>query len=212
MPRSKTILTFHSGGYPVSEEGKAADRRTLRGFVLRRFNLVIGVNKELVEFFERVGVSPRRIRLIHPHALATQAPADSLLPQLKKFFETNKPVLTTVGLLEPEYDLPLQIEVLDLVHKRFPNAGLVIVGSGSLEEECEIGSATSLTQRIFCFVAMCRTPSRCVQLLKAMFSFALRFTTATRFPCEKRCISGSRLLRLTMACVRKAFILFHLAI
>jgi glycosyltransferase involved in cell wall biosynthesis len=96
---------------------------------------VIGVNRELVALFERVGVSPNRIRLIHPHALSTQAPADSLLPQLEKFFETYKPVLTTVGLLEPEYDLPIQIEVLDLIHKRFPNAGLVIVGSGSLEEE-----------------------------------------------------------------------------
>jgi glycogen(starch) synthase len=135
MPRSKTVLTFHSGGYPLSEEGKAAHRRTLRGFVLRRFDRVIGVNRELVAFFERVGVSPSRIRMIHPHALSIQAPAESLLPQLKKFFETNKPVLTTVGLLEPEYDLPLQIDVLDLIHKRFPNAGLVIVGSGSLEEE-----------------------------------------------------------------------------
>jgi glycosyltransferase involved in cell wall biosynthesis len=37
--------------------------------------------------------------------------------------------------LEPEYDLPLQIEVLGLIKERFPNAGLVIVGSGSLEEE-----------------------------------------------------------------------------
>jgi glycosyltransferase involved in cell wall biosynthesis len=37
--------------------------------------------------------------------------------------------------LEPEYDLPLQIEALGSVKKRFPNAGLVIVGSGSLEEE-----------------------------------------------------------------------------
>jgi glycogen synthase len=138
MPRSKAVLTFHSGGYPVSEEGKTAHRRTLRGFVLRRFDRVIGVNRELVALFERMGVQPNRIRMIHPHALSTQAPADSLLPQLKKFFETNNPVLTTVGLLEPEYDLPLQIEVLDLIHKRFPNAGLVIVGSGSLEEELRI--------------------------------------------------------------------------
>jgi len=135
MPRSRTVLTFHSGGYPVSEEGRDAQRRSLRGFVLRRFDRVIGVNRELVAFFERAGVAKDRIRLIAPHALSTQAPAEPLLPQLERFFETNHPVLTTVGLLEPEYDLPLQIDVLDLIHKRFPNAGLVIVGSGSLEEE-----------------------------------------------------------------------------
>lgn len=135
MPRKRVVLTFHSGGYPSSDEGRSARPRSLLGFALRRFDRVIGVNQELVEFFEKVGVKLRRIRLIHPHALSTQAAADSLSPQLEKFFETYNPVLTTVGLLEPEYDLPLQIEVLDLIHKRFPNAGLVIVGSGSLEEE-----------------------------------------------------------------------------
>jgi glycosyltransferase involved in cell wall biosynthesis len=40
-----------------------------------------------------------------------------------------------VGLLEPEYDLPLQIEVLGEVHQQFPDAGLVIIGAGSLEAE-----------------------------------------------------------------------------
>jgi glycogen(starch) synthase len=135
MPRAKTVLTFHSGGYPVSEEGKNAHPRTLSGFVLRRFDRVIGVNSELVELFKKVGVSEDRIRLIHPHALSAEAPADSLSPELAKFFGTHKQVLTTVGLLEPEYDLPLQIDVLGLVQKRFPHTGLVIVGSGSLEEE-----------------------------------------------------------------------------
>lgn len=135
LPRTKTVLTFHSGGYPVSEEGRAARPRSLRGFALRRFDRVIGVNQDLVAFFEQVDVPTDRIRLIHPHALSTQAPADSLSRQLETFFNTHKPVLTTVGLLEPEYDLPLQIEVLGVVQKRFPNAGLVIVGSGSLEQE-----------------------------------------------------------------------------
>jgi glycogen(starch) synthase len=135
MRRSKTVLTFHSGGYPVSEEGRTARPRSLRGFALRRFDRVIGVNRELVEFFERVGVTPDRIRLIQPHSLSTQAAAESLSPQLAEFFETHKPVLTTVGLLEPEYDLQRQIEALALVQKRFPKAGLVIVGSGSLERE-----------------------------------------------------------------------------
>src|SRR6266699_1480267 len=53
---------------------------------------------------------------------------------LREFFDSHRPLLLTVGLLEPEYDLPLQIEVLGLVRHRFPDAGLVIIGSGSLEE------------------------------------------------------------------------------
>lgn len=135
MPRKRVVLTFHSGGYPSSPQGRATRARSFHGFALRRFDRVIGVNRELVAFFERVGVQPDRIRLIQPHSLSTQAPADVLSPQLQKFFETHKPVLTTVGLLEPEYDLPLQIDSLGLVQKRFPSAGLVIVGSGSLQDE-----------------------------------------------------------------------------
>jgi glycogen synthase len=135
MPRSKTVLTFHSGGYPESEEGRTANPRTLRGFVFRRFSRIIGVNQELVELFQRFGVSRDRLRLIQPHALSAQAPADALSPQLQQFFDSHETVLTTVGLLEREYDLSLQIEALGEVRKRFSNAGLVIIGSGSLEQE-----------------------------------------------------------------------------
>ena len=135
LPRRKTVLTFHSGGYPTSEAGKTARPGTLRGFIFRRFDRVIGVNRELEKLFHKFGVAPRRVRLISPHALRSQ-PTEAAFPrQLEMFFESHTPVLTTVGLLEPEYDLPLQIEALALVLERFPNAGLLIVGSGSLEEE-----------------------------------------------------------------------------
>jgi glycosyltransferase involved in cell wall biosynthesis len=37
--------------------------------------------------------------------------------------------------LEPEYDLGLQIDAMEEILQRFPQAGLVIVGGGSLEED-----------------------------------------------------------------------------
>jgi glycosyltransferase involved in cell wall biosynthesis len=135
IPRAKVVLTFHSGGYPVSEEGRRATRHSFAGFALRQLDRVIGVNQQLVEFFQKLGVKPDRIRLILPHALSAVNPADQLPPALQTFFSSHSPVLTTVGQLEPEYDLALQIEAMDLICKRFPKAGLVIIGSGSLEEE-----------------------------------------------------------------------------
>ena len=57
MPRSKTVFTFHSGGYPLSEAGKSATPFTFRGFVFRRFDRVIGVNRELEKLFRRFGVA-----------------------------------------------------------------------------------------------------------------------------------------------------------
>src|SRR5262245_63030890 len=135
MPRSKTVLTFHSGGYPLSKAGKSASPLTFRGFVLRRFDRVIGVNQELEKLFRMFGVAAGRIRRIYPHAISLESIESSLPDRLDQFFWAHHPALVTVSGLEPEYDLPLQIDVLGQVRERFPDAGLVIIGSGSLEAE-----------------------------------------------------------------------------
>ena len=134
VPGTHSVLTFHSGGYATSEAGKNAGPRTLRGMVFRRFDRVIAVNQEIVELFLRFGMPADRIRLIAPHPLPAR-PEGGLTPELEHFFCAHSPVLITVGLLEPEYDLPLQIESLGALHKQFPKAGLVIAGAGSLEGE-----------------------------------------------------------------------------
>jgi glycosyltransferase involved in cell wall biosynthesis len=135
VPRAESVFTFHSGGYPLSAAGRSARAFTLRGFVFRRFGCVIGVNSELCELFRRFGVPEERIRLILPHDVPV-ASADAPLPEpLAAFFARHDPPLITVGLLEPEYDLPLQIEALGAIRERLPRAGLAILGSGSLEAD-----------------------------------------------------------------------------
>jgi glycosyltransferase involved in cell wall biosynthesis len=133
IPGKKAVLTFHSGGYASSPAGRSAAPGTLRGRVFRRFDRIIAVNHELVELFHRFGVPPERVRLIPPHALPPRAPDVELPPRLCHFFRTHRPVLLTVGLLEPEYDLPLQVRALGRIRERRPKAGLVLIGSGSLE-------------------------------------------------------------------------------
>src|ERR1039458_6531146 len=70
MPGSKAVLSFHSGGYPSSPAGKTAGPRTLRGWVMRRFDGVIAVNREIADLFGRFGVSAARVRLIPPHSVS----------------------------------------------------------------------------------------------------------------------------------------------
>jgi len=136
QPGSISVMTFHSGGYPSTSEAQATGASSLAGFVLRRFNGLIGVNPEILKFFHRLGVPPEHTRLIYPHAfLAEQAPSGKLPEPLQSFFAQHNPVLISVGLLEPEYDLPLQIEAIGQVRKKFPMAGLVMIGSGSLEQD-----------------------------------------------------------------------------
>lgn len=100
--------------------------------------MLIGVNPAIVKFFHKVGVSPDRTRLIYPHAFLDDVSRKTPLPDnLSNFVKSHRPTLISVGLLEPEYDLPIQIEVLGRVRQKFPSAGLMIVGSGSLEQELQ---------------------------------------------------------------------------
>jgi len=135
LPGKKSVLTFHSGGYPSSEAGRSARPGSVPGFVLRRFDTVVAVNQEIANLLVKFGVSRDRIRLIPPFAVQ-QSLADAPLPEaLEEFLRSHTPVLTTVGGLEPEYDLPTQIELLGLVRRRHPGAGLAIIGSGGLEAD-----------------------------------------------------------------------------
>jgi glycogen synthase len=133
VPWAKAILTFHSGGYPSSSEGKAAKPRSLRGFVLRRFNFVIGVNQEIIDFYLQLGIPASRTRLIPPHSVVLTKIARQLQEPITSFFAEHERILVSVCGLEPEYDVSRQIEVMAHVTRRFPNTGLVIIGSGSLE-------------------------------------------------------------------------------
>jgi glycosyltransferase involved in cell wall biosynthesis len=135
LPGRKTVLTFHSGGYPSSPAGRTAGRWTLRGLVFRRLHGLIAVNAEIAALFRKFGVRQERIRTILPFAVSPPKASDPLPEPLQQFMAAHSPVLMTVGLLEPEYDLPLQIDTLEDILPRFPNAGLVIAGAGSLEEE-----------------------------------------------------------------------------
>jgi len=133
LPGRRTVLTFHSGGYPSSPEGQTAGPGTLRGFVLRRLDGLIGVNPEISAMFEKFGVPSRRIRTILPFVVTPPDRSQPLPPKLAEFFQAHKPVLLTVGLLEPEYDLAMQIDTLGEILKRHPRAGLLIAGAGRLE-------------------------------------------------------------------------------
>jgi glycosyltransferase involved in cell wall biosynthesis len=135
-PDVKSVMTFHSGGFPSTPEGQALRPFSFAGFVLRRFSGLIGVNDEIMDFFRKLGVRPNRARLISPYAfLADEESAESLSAPLVSFFATHDPVLLSVGLLEPEYDLPLQIGALPHIRQKYPNAGVLMIGSGSLEAD-----------------------------------------------------------------------------
>ncbi len=140
VPRRRTVLTFHSGGYSSTPDAKRP--HPLRDFLFRRFDRIIAVNHDIVEMFARMGVQRQKIRLIPPFALPSQPPSAEIPTAITQFMERHSPVLVTVCGLEPEYDIELQIEAMAGILDRIPAAGLVVAGGGSLEAQLRSQLAT----------------------------------------------------------------------
>jgi len=135
-PGAKAVMTFHSGGFPSMPEGQALGPNSFAGFVFRRFDGLIGVNDEIMGFFAKMRVRDNRARLIPPHAFISEEGSAASIPEpLATFLSEHDPLLLSAGQLEPEYDLALQIDAIAQLRKKFPRAGLAILGSGSLERE-----------------------------------------------------------------------------
>ena len=149
LPNRKSVVTFHSGGY-AAEAVHFAKTFSWRGFAFRSLDFVIGVNAQMLEMFGRFGVKEQKMRLILPFVLQKPKPNLEIPEKMSGFAEKHQPFLLTVGLLEKEYALSLQIEALELILTKFPNAGLMILGSGSLEKELrELIASKKYRENIF---------------------------------------------------------------
>jgi glycosyltransferase involved in cell wall biosynthesis len=149
LPNRKAVVTFHSGGY-AAEAVHFAKPFSWRGFAFRSLDFVIGVNAQMLEMFRCFGVKEQKMRLILPYVLQKPKPNLEIPEILSGFAEKHQPFLLTVGLLEKEYALSLQIEALEPILTKFPNAGLMILGSGSLEKELrELIEAKKYREKIF---------------------------------------------------------------
>jgi glycosyltransferase involved in cell wall biosynthesis len=132
LPGKKSIITFHSGGYAL-EAVKFAKPMSIRGIAFRSVDFLIGVNSQMLEMFQAYGVSEKKMRLILPFALSRPDLNTGIPIDLIDFVNARDPFLLSVGGLEPEYSNSFMIDAMESVLKKFPNAGLIIVGSGSLE-------------------------------------------------------------------------------
>ena len=136
LPGRRTVLTLHSGGYPTSPQARETRRVKVIHGVFRRFDALVGVNPEVKAFLASSGINPEKVHQLEPFPHLTRIKLGQASdPRLDSFCALQKPLLATVGLLEPEYDLPLQFTVLRQLRQSYPEVGLVIVGSGSLRDE-----------------------------------------------------------------------------
>ncbi len=132
LPGKKSAVTFHSGGY-AGQALNFAKPFSLRGLAFRSVDFVIGVNAQMLKMFRAYGVSEKRVKLILPFALKLPDPKVEVPQNLMEFANAHEPFLLSVGGLEPEYSHSFLIDAMGAVFEKQPNAGLMIIGSGSLE-------------------------------------------------------------------------------
>lgn len=135
----RSVLTMHSGGYATDENGKGSFSK----FVFRRFGTIVAVNDDIANVFRTLNVDPDRVEVIAPYALERADPTIALPSTMDAFYKEHSPVLLSVGGLEREYEPLMQIKALSKIRRKFPNAGLMILGAGSMRAEVEAASARS---------------------------------------------------------------------
>ena len=147
--RGRSVLTLHSGGYALKNAG-GAKKLTLPGFVFRRFRRIIAVNSLMIRMFESFGVKKEILSLIAPFVHQSPDQSVEIPSKLQDFAARHQPFLLSASLLEDTYDLFMQIEAMEKVLEKSPDAGLMIIGSGSLETRLKAAiAAKSYAERIF---------------------------------------------------------------
>lgn len=133
----RSVLTMHSGAFPLSEQSAGAAPNTMRGRIFRMFDRIIAVNDAIADVFVRNGVDRSKLIVIPPFALESPNPRVRISNEQMDFFERHSPVLLAVGGLETDYDPLFQVNALQDILIDHPNAGLVIVGDGSIRGDVE---------------------------------------------------------------------------
>ena len=93
LPGRRTVLTFHSGGYPSWQKGRRR-LRSLRSIVLRRFDAIVAVNDDIRALFLSLGVEPSRLQVLCPYAPVAVREELELPDNLARFAAAHHPLLT----------------------------------------------------------------------------------------------------------------------
>jgi glycosyltransferase involved in cell wall biosynthesis len=132
LPGSKKICTLHLGGRFYPKKGFRASGWGATAMVLRQFDTLIAINREIAAFFERLGVQSNRVHLIGSFSRLRNAESVRLSNEIEAFCRQHRPLIASVDEFEPGADLSKQFDILNKVRERYPSAGLIAVGNGSL--------------------------------------------------------------------------------
>ena len=125
---TRTILTIHSGLFPGYVATLGSLSRAVARTILRSFAKVIGVNRDIGQAMESLGITGAGVAVIP--AFLGVPDSEELVPEDRACIEGFRPVLMVVGGgdRDPEQGLPTVIETLPELVKLFPGLRAIFVG------------------------------------------------------------------------------------
>ena len=132
LSKAKTVCTLHLGGHFYPKKGLRGRHWGASGLILREFDTVVAVTPEIASFFERLGVMSNRVHLITPFPRLRVADSLTLSEEIETFCRAHTPLIASISAFEPGSELPGQFDILSKIRERYPSAGLIALGDGSL--------------------------------------------------------------------------------
>jgi len=132
LPKAKTVCTLHLGGHFYPKRGLHGRSWGATGLILREFHSLVAVNPEIASFFEQLGVMAKRVHLITPFPRLRMAESLTLSDDIEAFCRQHTPLIASLSAFEPASQLPDQFDILSKIRERYPSAGLIAMGNGSL--------------------------------------------------------------------------------
>jgi glycosyltransferase involved in cell wall biosynthesis len=130
--QAKTVCTLHLGGHFYPKKGLRGRFWRVTGLILRKFDSLVAITPEIAAFFEQVGVMTDRVHLITPFPRLRVAAGLTLSDEMETFCRVHTPLIASISAFEPGAELSGQFDILSKVRERYPSAGLIAIGAGSL--------------------------------------------------------------------------------
>jgi len=123
----KTVIVFGSGNLPVYLRQVSGWKRLVVRTVVRGAGSIVVRNKDMVYALEEFGDKPR-IEVV-PGFMGLNGRQFGPLPQaVDEFCNTHEPVLGATANLSPEYGVPLALQAVQQMLKRYPKLGVILIG------------------------------------------------------------------------------------
>ena len=149
--RKKWIITFHSG--KVREESANPFVRRLVNCTIATAHNIICVNKEIKKSILAQGISASKCIINPAFSINSSFLGKELDENIDIFFKSHSPIISCVGMYEPQYGFETAISCFSLLKEKFPQIGCVFVcsGGGEKQELVSLVEQAKMTEHIIFF-------------------------------------------------------------